>query len=78
MSEVEEHYNAYPYPERDPLDEKKRLITGSPSTPIEIDHFLFQGCRDWSVPLKVLVAGGGSGDGLIQLAQLMTDAGRPY
>ncbi len=78
MVSVTEHYDAYPYPARDPADEAKRLITGSPSRPAEIDHFIFGGCRDWRVPLRVLVAGGGSGDGLIQLAQLMTSVGRPY
>lgn len=78
MDEVQAQYEAYPYPERDPRDEKTRLITGSPSHPLEIDHFLFQGKRDWSRPLRALVAGGGTGDGLIQLAALLAAAGRPY
>jgi SAM-dependent methyltransferase len=43
---------------------------------LEIDHFLFQGRRDWRKPLRALIAGGGTGDGLIQLAQQMKDAGR--
>jgi len=75
---IEEHYNAYPYPARDPQDERKRLITGSPSNPMEIDHHVFGGRRDWTKPLRVLVAGGGSGDGLVQIAQVLTDAKRPY
>lgn len=78
MVSVKEQYESYPYPERDPADEKKRLIVGSPSHPFEIDHYLFQGQRDWSKPLRALVAGGGTGDALIQLAQLMTSAGAPY
>jgi len=78
MSRVTEQYEAYPYPERDPADEGKRLITGSPSHPLEIDHFLFAGARDWSQPLRALVAGGGTGDALIQLAQVLTSAGKPY
>lgn len=77
MNQVKEQYEAYPYPERDPRDEARRLITGSPSHPLEIDHFLFEGQRDWSQPLRVLVAGGGTGDGLVQLAQVMAQAGRP-
>ena len=77
MSDVKAQYEAYPYPERDPKDEAKRLISGSPSHPLEIDHFIFGGQRDWSKPLRALVAGGGTGDGLIQLAQLMTQAGKP-
>jgi SAM-dependent methyltransferase len=78
MVTVTDHYDAYPYPARDPADEARRLITGSPSIPAEIDHHLFGGQRDWSKPLRALVAGGGTGDGLVQLAQLLTSAGRPY
>ena len=77
-SDVRAQYEAYPYPERDPRDERKRLITGSPSLPVEMDHWLWGGARDWSQPLHALVAGGGTGDALIQLAQMLTDAGRPY
>lgn len=78
LSEVQAQYEAYPYPERKPTDERKRLITGSPSLPVEMDHWLWGGARDWSQPLRALIAGGGTGDALIQLAQLLTDAGRPY
>ncbi len=78
MNDVINQYDAYPYPERKPEDERKRLIVGSPSHPLEIDHFLFQGKRDWRKTLRVLVAGGGSGDGLIQIAQLLTTADCPY
>ncbi|WP_421703898.1 class I SAM-dependent methyltransferase [Aliiroseovarius sp.] len=78
MSSVKEQYEAFPYPERDPADEKRRLITGSPSHPLEMDQFLWNGKRDWSKPLHALVAGGGTGDGLIQLAQVLTSARRPY
>lgn len=78
MSEVRDQYEAYPYPTRDPQDEKTRLITGSPSLPQEIDHYVFGGQRDWSDPLRILVAGGGTGDGLIQLTTLLTRYGKPY
>lgn len=78
MNRVADQYEAFPYPERDPADEAKRLITGSPSHPLEMDHFLFSGARDWSVPLRALVAGGGTGDALIQLAQVLTSAGKSY
>ncbi|PWJ18238.1 class I SAM-dependent methyltransferase [Jannaschia seohaensis] len=78
MVTVTEQYDAYPYPARDPAEEAKRLVVGSPSRPAEMDHFLWGGRRDWTQPLRVLVAGGGSGDGTVQLAQMLTDAGRPY
>lgn len=76
MSEIEEHYDAYPYPERDPEDERRRLVSGSPSDLREVEHFLFAGRRDWSRPFRVLVAGGGTGDGLVQIAQHLAWAGR--
>lgn len=75
MSEVATQYEAYPYPERDPAEEAARLVTGSPSDPREMDHFLWKGRRDWTRPMRALVAGGGTGDGLIQLAQKLTWAG---
>ncbi|MFW2587954.1 class I SAM-dependent methyltransferase [Sagittula sp. SSi028] len=78
MVTVSEQYEDFPYPARDPADEAKRLIGGSPSRPSEMDHHLWGGQRDWSNPLRVLIAGGGTGDALIQLAQLMTSAGAPY
>ncbi|QDL92766.1 methyltransferase [Paroceanicella profunda] len=77
MDPVSEQYETFPYPERNPKDETRRLVTGSPSAPREIDHFLFGGARDWRQPFRVLAAGGGTGDGTIQIAQLLADAGCP-
>lgn len=77
MDPVERQYEAYPYPHRDPADEARRLIVGSPSHPVEIDHFLFRGARDWTKPFRVLVAGGGTGDALVMLAQLLAARGTP-
>ena len=78
MVGVRDQYEAFPYPARDPRDEAKRLITGSPSLPAEMDHHIWAGQRDWSRTLRVLFAGGGTGDGLVQLAQHLHSAGRPY
>jgi SAM-dependent methyltransferase len=70
-------YEAYPYPARDPRDEAKRLIVGSPSHLREVDHWIFGARRPASLPLNALMAGGGSGDGTIMLAQQMARAQRP-
>jgi SAM-dependent methyltransferase len=70
---VRAQYEAYPYPPRDPRDEAKRLVTGSPSHPLEIDHYIFAGRRDWTRPFRALIAGGGTGDATIMLAQGMAD-----
>ena len=74
---LQDQYEAYPYPKRDPRDEAKRLILGSPSHIREIDHWVFAAARPSSQPLQALVAGGGSGDATIMLAQQMTTLGRP-
>lgn len=74
---VRAQYEAFPYPPRDPADEAQRLITGSPSHLTEIDHYCFAGARDWRQGFRALIAGGGTGDGLIMLAQQLADAGVP-
>jgi SAM-dependent methyltransferase len=75
--EVRAQYEAYPYPSRDPRDERRRLVSGSPSHPLEIDHYVFAGARDWSRPFRALVAGGGTGDATIMLAQGLADRNCP-
>ena len=74
---VRAQYEAYPYPPRDPRDEAKRLIEGSPSHLLEINHYVFGGRRDFRQPFRALVAGGGTGDGTIMLAQHLADRGGP-
>ena len=74
---VRAQYEAYPYPQRDPKDEAKRLVTGSPSDLDEIDHYVFAGRRDWRRPFRALVAGGGTGDATVMLPQQSADRGTP-
>ncbi|WP_282604922.1 bifunctional 2-polyprenyl-6-hydroxyphenol methylase/3-demethylubiquinol 3-O-methyltransferase UbiG [Pelagibius sp. Alg239-R121] len=73
---VQDQYETYPYPSRDPQDEKKRLITGSPSNLDELNHYLFAGRRNFSKPFRALVAGGGTGDAAIMLGQQLMDRGQ--
>lgn len=74
---VRAQYEAFPYPPRDPRDEVKRLIEGSPSHLLEINHYIFGGRRDFRQPFRALIAGGGTGDGTIMLAQHLADRGCP-
>lgn len=73
---LRQQYEAYPYPARDPRDEAKRLILGSPSHLREVDHWIFGARRPATRPLNALMAGGGSGDGTIMLATQMARAER--
>src|SRR3546814_9350286 len=70
---VRDQYEAYPYPSRDPADEARRLVVGSPSNLLEINHYLFAGRRDFTKPFRALIAGGGTGDATIMLAQQLSD-----
>lgn len=70
-------YEAYPYPERNPQDEARRLLIGSPSHLREIDYWVFGAQRPRSQPLRVLVAGCGTGDGAIMLATQLARVARP-
>ncbi len=72
-----QQYEAHPYPARDPRDEAKRLVVGSPGHLREIDHWVFTASRAASLPLNALFAGGGTGDGAIMLAAQLRAAGRP-
>ena len=65
---VHGQYEAYPYPPRDPADEAKRLITGSPSSILEIEHYVIGGRIPDERPFRALIAGGGTGDATIMLA----------
>jgi len=75
-SQLAAQYEAYPYPERDPRDERKRLIIGSPSHLREIDWWVFGGRRAAGTPFHALLAGGGTGDGTIMLATHLARDGR--
>lgn len=70
---VRAQYESLPYPTRDPAEEKQRLITGSPSHIDEVNHYVFAGRLDLTRPFRALVAGGGTGDAAIMLAQQMAE-----
>lgn len=70
---VRAQYEALPYPARDPREEGQRLIVGMPSHLLEINHYLYAGRLDLTQPFRALVAGGGTGDACIMLAQQLAD-----
>ena len=51
-------------------------VLQSPSHLAEVGHYLFRGRRDWCLPgLRILVAGGGTGEKTRQLVRQLEDAG---
>ena len=73
LDNVRAQYEVLPYPPRDPRDEAIRLVTGTPSHILEVNHYLFSGRLNFSRPFRALVAGGGTGDACIMLAQQLAD-----
>jgi ubiquinone/menaquinone biosynthesis C-methylase UbiE len=73
VDDVRAQYEALPYPPREPRDEAIRLITGTPSHILEVNHYLFSGRLNFNRPFRALVAGGGTGDACIMMAQQLAD-----
>ncbi len=76
LSEVRKQYENYPYPYREVDDEKKRLVNTIPDYLPKISHYCYNGKKDFSNSFRALIAGGGTGDGTIFLAEQLrnTDA----
>lgn len=66
---VRHQYENYPYPPRNPEDEKKKLNATLPDVLCQINHYCYQGKKNFSQDFRVLVAGGGTGDAAIFLAE---------
>jgi len=72
LKQVQDHYLDYPYPLRDPDDDKKYILRIQGGFLNEINHYIYQGKQDFKKGYRVLIAGGGTGDSAVWLAkQLM-------
>lgn len=69
LKAVREQYENFPYPPRDPNDEREQLISTATEYLARINHYCFRGRLDLKTPFRVLVAGGGTGDATIFLAE---------
>lgn len=73
LPDVKAQYEDLPYPPRNPEDEKDRLLSTQTEYLGMINHMCFQGKRDFSKGFRCLVAGGGTGDATIFLAEQLKD-----
>jgi len=76
LPEVRNQYEALPYPPCNPQDDHKRLVlTWLEDLPM-INHYCFAGKQSFQKGFRALVAGGGTGDASIFLAEQLrhTDA----
>ena len=68
LKQVQDQYLDYPYPLRNPEDDKTRLVKTCGDCLGELNHWLYRGKENFKDGFRVLVAGGGTGDGAIFLA----------
>ncbi len=68
-------YLNYPYPPRAPEDERRRLIAPMMDCFDVLNHRAFGGKKTFNKDFRVLVAGGGTGDSAIFLAEQLRSAG---
>ncbi|RTK92912.1 MAG: class I SAM-dependent methyltransferase [Rickettsiales bacterium] len=73
LKQVQDHYLDYPYPMRNPEDDKVRLLKVYGDYLGEINHWLFEGKKDFTKKFRVLIAGGGTGDSTVYLAEQLKD-----
>lgn len=74
LESVREQYEELPYPNRNPQDELKRLVTTWVDDLPMINHYCFAGRQGFGTNFRVLVAGGGTGDATIYLAEQLRHA----
>ena len=65
---VRQQYENLPFPPRDPEAEHYALKVSTPDILAKINQYGFGGARDFSQPFRVLVAGCGTGDSAVWLA----------
>lgn len=70
---VRAQYEEYPFPLRDPQDESRRLIVTELDCLAKINHYCFAGRQTFNDDFRILVAGGGTGDHTIFLAEQLRD-----
>ena len=77
---VRAQYEQFPFPMRDPRDEAGGLIVTEQDSLGKLNHFCYGGRRNFGNGFRVLVAGGGTGDHTIFLAEQLRnyDAGVTY
>lgn len=69
LPDVKEQYEALPYPHRNPEDDRNRLAQSWLDDLPMINHYCFAGKQSFQNHFRALVAGGGTGDATIYLAE---------
>ena len=75
LPDVRGQYEDLPYPPRDPQDELTRVLCSFSESLDRINHFCFGGQQNFDASFRFLLAGGGTGDSTIWLAEQTRDNG---
>ncbi len=78
LKKVKEQYENYPYPKRELKDEKGGMYTSNSENLTRLNHYGFKGDmplfkKNKGKPFRVLVAGAGTGDAVIHMAEQLRD-----
>jgi len=73
LQQVQNQYENYPYPYRNPDDDKHRIMRMEGEFLYEIIHYLYNGKQNFKNGFRVLVAGGGTGDSAVWLGKQLMD-----
>ena len=77
QAKVTAFYESHPYPYRPPGQVSDAKLIGIPGDIRFINHYVFGGRRDFKRPMRVLVAGGGTGDAVIGLGRQLAELSCP-
>ena len=72
---VRQQYEDFPYPRRDPAEEERRLLRPPMEYLARINHHGWRGAKVFGPEFRALVAGGGTGDSSIFLAEQLKGFG---
>ena len=75
VSNTKALYEGLPFPQRAVEDESFRLITPPPDHLGRLNHYCFAGRNNFSSDFRALVAGGGTGDAVVYLAEQLSKRG---
>jgi SAM-dependent methyltransferase len=75
VSNTRELYEGLPFPQRNPAEEALRLIATPPDHLGKINHHCFSAREQFADNFRILIAGGGTGDAAIYLAEQLSQRG---
>ncbi|MGV2431961.1 MAG UNVERIFIED_CONTAM: class I SAM-dependent methyltransferase [Rickettsiaceae bacterium] len=73
LKNVKDHYQDYPYPYRNPEEEKTRLLALMGEYLGELNHYLYKGKESFKKNFRILIAGGGTGDSSTYMGEQLKD-----